>query len=104
MFGISLWGAHFKVISGLTVPVEAEAVQALLAWLVNRVESGAGILLLSAIWKSNTQQDNLSIQTKQLIICPPSSKVFLPSGPGSVGSVSKSVSDIHMENRFTNEF
>lgn len=29
--------------------VEAEAVQALLAWLVNRVESGAGILLLSAV-------------------------------------------------------
>lgn len=29
--------------------VEAEAVQTLLAWLVNRVESGAGVLLLSAI-------------------------------------------------------
>lgn len=29
--------------------VEAEAVEALLAWLVDRVESGAGILLLSAI-------------------------------------------------------
>lgn len=33
----------------LALPVEAEAVQTLLAWLVNRVESGAGVLLLSAI-------------------------------------------------------
>jgi len=46
-----------------SVPVEAEAVQALLAWLVNGVESGAGILLLSAVWKSNTQQINFSTQT-----------------------------------------
>lgn len=52
-------------------PVEAEAVQALLAWLVNRVESGAGILLLSTVWKSNTRQNKLSIQTKQLIVCLP---------------------------------
>lgn len=32
--------------------VEAEAVEALLAWLVDRVESGAGILLLSAIQRA----------------------------------------------------
>lgn len=31
------------------LPVEAEAVQTLFARLVDRVESGAGILLLSAI-------------------------------------------------------
>lgn len=33
-------------------PVEAEAVEALFAGLVNRVESGAWILLLPAIYKS----------------------------------------------------
>lgn len=104
MAGFSLRGPHLKFFWGVRyTPVEAEAVQALLAWLVNRVESGAGILLLSAIWKSNTQQNHFSVQTKQLIICPTLSKDFLPRGPGSVGSVSKSDSDIHMEYRFTNQ-
>lgn len=32
--------------------VEAKAVQALLAWLVNGIESGAGILLLSAVQRA----------------------------------------------------
>lgn len=50
-----------SVILGLRVPVEAEAVQALLAWFVNGVESGAGILLLSAIWETNMQHNHASI-------------------------------------------
>ena len=48
--------AHLKHMTNFCIPVEAEAVEALLAWLVDRVESGAGILLLSAIWKSDTKK------------------------------------------------
>lgn len=71
------------------VPVEAEAVQTLLAWLVNRVESGAGILLLSAIWSATAPSVplNYCLDTSQPLL-------FLPRGPGSVGSVSSSSSDI----------
>lgn len=71
------------------IPVEAEAVQTLFAWLVNRVKSGAGILLLSAIWTPTAPSDplNYCLVTSELL-------PFLPRGPGSVGSVSSSDSDI----------
>lgn len=71
------------------IPVEAEAVQTLFAWLVNRVESGAGILLLSAIWTPTAPSDplNYCLVTSEPL-------PFLPRGPGSVGSVSSSDSDI----------
>lgn len=71
------------------IPVEAEAVQTLFAWLVNRVESGAGILLLPAIWTPPAPSDplNYCLVTSKLL-------PFLPRGPGSVGSVSSSDSDI----------
>lgn len=59
----------FKRSEKSDVPVEAETVQALLAWLVNRIESRAGILLLSAIWKSNTQQSHFSTQRRRMVFC-----------------------------------
>lgn len=44
--------AGLRVAPTAYIPVEAEAVEALLARLVDGVEPGAGILLLSAIWES----------------------------------------------------
>lgn len=86
-------------VSGSTcdLPVKAETVQALLAWFVHGVESGAGILLLSAIWKSrDTGNQRLQRRISRREV---NGSIFLPRGPGSVGSVSKSVSDIHMKRK-----
>lgn len=74
----------------VALPVEAQAVQTLFAGLVNRVESGAGILLLPAIWTAtatiSSPKTPAWVQVTLLL--------FLPRGPGSVGSVSSSFSDI----------
>lgn len=78
------------VTAGVALPVEAQAVQTLFAGLVNRVESGAGILLLPAIWTATGNHQFPStpawIQVTPLLL--------LPRGPGSVGSVSSSFSGI----------
>lgn len=79
------------------IPVEAEAVEALLAWLVNRVESGAGILLLSAVWKWITKTNTISTEKKTVNHGFSSLQPLLPRGPGSVGSVSNSDPDIQKE-------
>lgn len=73
----------FRGAAEATVPVEAEAVQTLFARLVNRVESGAGILLLPAIWAATAPSapPHCCLGTTEPLR-------FLPRGPGSVGSVS----------------
>lgn len=92
-----MWLVHL----GHSSPVEAEAVQTLFAWLVDGVESGAGILLLSAVCKicPNTQRRSVMFHT--ILQTPPEPIVLLPSGPGSVGSVSKSDPGISTGNRST---
>lgn len=95
-----LWSKSRRDNEGLSwpcIPVETEAVEALLAWLVNRVESGAGILLLSAIWKWITKTNTISTQKKTVGHGFSSLQPLLPRGPGSVGSVSNSDPNIQKE-------